>query len=92
MPAGAAPVPMDNVGGKRTSGGFEFIYNGWKQDNPSRENCRFGATKDNLFPPDRHVQQDVDYLKKLGLTRKRMLDCDALFFYQLLLPIVHPSM
>ena len=28
----------------------------------------------------------------MGLTRKRMLDCDALFFYQLLLPIVHPSM
>ena len=35
---------------------------------------------------------DVDYLKKMGLTKKRMLDCDALFFYQLLLPIDHPAM
>ena len=24
----------------------------------------------------------------MGLTKKRMLECDALFFYQLLLPIV----
>ena len=55
MLAGATPVPMDNVSGKRKSGGFEFFYNGWKQDNPTRENCRFGATKDNLFPPERQV-------------------------------------
>ena len=46
----------------------------------TRKNCRFGATKDLLFPPDILVQLDVEYLKKMGLTRKRMLDCDALFF------------
>jgi hypothetical protein len=69
-----------------------YCNNGWKQENPMRENCRFGATKDLLFPPDRQVRLDVDYLKKMGLTRKRMLDCDALFFYQLLLPIVDPAM
>jgi hypothetical protein len=35
---------------------------------------------------------DVNYLKKMGLTGKRMLGCDALFFYLLLLPIVDPAM
>jgi len=27
----------------------------------------------------------------MGLTKKRMEECDALFFYQLLVPIGHPS-
>jgi hypothetical protein len=92
MPAGATAVPVDKVTGKRQAGGFEFFYNGWKQENPTRDNCRFGASRDLLFPPDRQVQLDVNYLKKMGLTRKRMLECDALFFYQLLLPIVDPAM
>ena len=48
-----------------------------------------GATKQNLFLEDRDVQLDKDYyLRKMGLAKKRMEDCDALFFYQLLLPIV----
>ena len=47
-----------------------------------------GATKQNLFPEDRDVQLNKDYLRKMGLTKKQMEDCDALFFYQLLLPIV----
>jgi hypothetical protein len=34
----------------------------------------------------------LNYLKKMGLTKKRMLECDALFVYQLLLPIVDPAM
>ncbi len=32
------------------------------------------------------------FLKKLGLTKQRMVECNALFFYRLLLPIVDPSM
>jgi hypothetical protein len=92
MPAGTTAVPVDKVTGKRQAGGFEFFYNGWKQENPARDNCRFGASRDLLFPPDRQVQLDVNYLKKMGLTRKRMVECDALFFYQLLLPIVNPAM
>ncbi len=35
---------------------------------------------------------DGTFLKKLGLTTQRMVECHALFFYQLLLPIVDPSM
>jgi hypothetical protein len=65
MPAGATTVPVDKVSGKRQAGGFEFFYNGWKQENPTRENCRFAASRDLLFPPDRQVQLDVNYLKKM---------------------------
>jgi hypothetical protein len=35
---------------------------------------------------------DVNFLKKMGLSKQRMEECDALFFYQLLLPIVDPAM
>jgi hypothetical protein len=35
--------------GKREEGGYEFFYQGWKQENPTRENCRFGATREDLF-------------------------------------------
>ncbi len=34
---------------------------------------------------------DVTFLKKMGLSKQRMEECDALFFYQLLLPIVDPA-
>ena len=87
VPAGATAVPVDKVTGKRQAGSF-----GWKQENPTRDNCRFGASRDLLFPPDIQVQLDVDFLKKMGLTRKRLMECDAFFFYQLLLAIVVTAM
>jgi hypothetical protein len=87
MPAVACPIPANGDMRKREVGGYEFFYNGWKQDNPMQENCQFGETRDTLFPPDRQVQLDATYLKKIGLTRQRMLECDTMFFYQLLLPI-----
>jgi hypothetical protein len=43
MPAGATAFLVDKVTGKGQAGGFEFFYNGWKQENPTRDNCRFGA-------------------------------------------------
>ena len=92
MPAGAVPVPINAKTGKREVGGYEFFYQGWKNNNPTRENCRFGASRENLFPADRDVTLDATLLKKLGLTKQRMVECDALFFYQLLLPIADPSM
>jgi hypothetical protein len=64
MPAGATAIPVVKVTGKRQVGGFELFYNGWKQENSTRDNCRFGASRDLLFPPDRQVQLDVNYLKK----------------------------
>jgi hypothetical protein len=92
MPAGAVPVPIDAVTGKREAGGYEFFNQGWKEENPTRENCRFGATREDLFPKDRDVTLDVTFLKKMGLSKQRMEECNALFFYQLLLPIVDPAM
>jgi hypothetical protein len=35
---------------------------------------------------------DVIFLKKMGLIKQRMLECNALFFYQLILLIVNPAM
>ncbi len=92
MPAGTVPVPINTVMGKREAGGYEFFYKGWKEESPTRENCRFGATRKDLLPADRDVLLDVTFLKKLGLTKQRMVECDALFFCQLLLPIVDPAM
>ena len=50
-----------------------------------------GATPENLFASDCKGSLDGEMLKKLGLTRKRMEEVDALFFYQLLLPICTPQ-
>jgi hypothetical protein len=65
MPAGAVPVPINAVTGKREEDGYEFFHQGWKQENPIRENCRFGATRGNLFSTDRDVKLDVTFLKKM---------------------------
>ncbi len=37
MPAGAVQVPINAVTGKREGGENEFFYQGWKQENPTRE-------------------------------------------------------
>jgi hypothetical protein len=92
MPAGTVPVPTNAKTGKRELGEYEFFYQGWKNDNPTRENCRFGASRENLFSEDRDVNLDGTFLKKLGLTMQKMVEGNALFFYQLLLPIVDPAM
>ncbi len=38
MPAGAVPVPFNAAMGERKEGGYEFFYQGRKQENPIREN------------------------------------------------------
>jgi hypothetical protein len=38
MPADTVSVPNNAVMGKRDAGGYEFFYQGWKQENPTREN------------------------------------------------------
>jgi hypothetical protein len=70
MPAGTVPVPINAVMGKREEGGYEFFYQGWKQENPTRENCRFSATREEPFPSDRDVKLDVTFLKKMGLSKQ----------------------
>ncbi len=39
-----------------------------------------------------YINPNTTFLKKMGLTKQRMVECDALFFYQLLLPIADPAM
>jgi hypothetical protein len=92
MPAGTVPVPINAVMGKREAGGYEIFYQGWKEDNPTRENWRFCAAREDLFPADRDIILDVTFLKKMGLSKQKMGECNALFFYLLSLPIVDPAM
>ena len=78
--------------GKRTQGGYEFHYNGWKQNNDANPSfVREGATKDNIFPEVRKSRLDGDLLAKMGLTKERMANNDVLFFYQLLVPLCDPK-
>ena len=46
---------------------------------------------DNFFPEARKGGLDGDLLLKMGLTTARMIEGEALFFYQLLLPICNPK-
>lgn len=83
LPTGAKPVPKDE-NGNRTCGGWTFHYDGFKNEEfPYRS----GATTTNLFPEERKGFLDINILKKLGLTKERIDSVDALFFYQLILPI-----
>ena len=88
LPTGATPVP--EADGKRSSSGFDFFYKGWtrNEDDPV---FRSGATRDNMFPNSRKGCLGADLLSKFGLTQERMRDNsgapDALFFYDLILPI-----
>ncbi len=91
LPSGATAVPINPRTGKREVGGYEFFYQGWTHPEPTKLNHQVGATKENLFPEDGQLLLDGDYLWKMGLTKEGMLQCDALFFYQLLLPIVDCS-
>jgi hypothetical protein len=87
LPTGASPVP--EVDGKRAVGPWEFFYGGWKDmgDNGFRD----GASKAEPFPESRRGKLDEHLLSQLGLTTERMTSCDALFFYQLLLPMCDPT-
>lgn len=88
LPTGATVVPKDATG-KRTVGGWEFHYSGYK--NQSGKQFRNGATKENVFPEARQGSLDGDVLRGLGLNAQRMRGDDglpdSLFFYQLLLPM-----
>lgn len=87
LPTGAKPVPLTD--GKRKEGAWEFHYNGFvDEDNPGH---RRGATTSNLFPKEMEGSLDVDILKKLGCNEERVKNVDALFFYQLLLPLCDTS-
>jgi hypothetical protein len=101
MPTGATAVPINPETGKRTIGEWTFFYDGWGRDFSSEDNqdhdlhslpifCN-GAIREDMFPPDRKGSLSGPILKRLGMNADRMKDHegfpDALFFYQLLLPM-----
>jgi hypothetical protein len=87
LPTGARPVPK-NDNGLREEKGWSFHYKGWKAENKS---YRRGATMSDMFPKEMDGCLDRDVLKSLGLNKERITEADALFFYQLILPICDPS-
>jgi hypothetical protein len=91
--SGATVVP--EVNGKRSVNGWDFNYTGTWHREFNKTQFRSGATKDDPFPACRKGSLDADVLSRLGLTKERMLEedgaPDALFFHQLLLPIINPD-
>jgi hypothetical protein len=91
LPTGCSPVPL-NSDGKRINGEYEFFYQGWESQRPP---VRSGATVGNLFPSNRQSSLDHDVLRRLGMSPSRLVDAngcpDALFFFQLVLPICDPQ-
>jgi hypothetical protein len=84
LPTGCTPVPKNDQGIYKY-GEWEFFYKGWENDDPNQFRC--GASSANMFPASRQGCLDANLLRKLGLTKKRVTEQDALFFYQLLLPL-----
>ena len=91
MPSGAKVLPKDPSTWKRTKGGYELFYTGYKPTNPNSDYSRQGATRENWFPSHRKAQLDENYLARMGLTAGRMKDEYALFFGQLILPMCDPK-
>lgn len=89
LPTGCMPCPVDEESGKRVCNGWEIFYNGWKSTKVN--SARNGATPSNLFPKERKGYLDKELLECLGLTAERMRKPDALFFFQLILPICDPK-
>ena len=87
LPTGAMPVPKGEDG-KRKCGKWEFHYDGFKNE---EKTYRRGATTTNLFPDETKGYLDADILRELGLTKEVMESVDALFFFQLLLPLCDPA-
>jgi hypothetical protein len=88
LPTGARPVLADDKG-KREKAGWNFLYKGWS--NPKNSKFRSGASYEDPFPDCRKGNLDYDLLKHMGLTKARLEQHDALFFFQLLFPICNPA-
>jgi len=92
LPTGCTVVPKDKNGDRKIKD-WTFYYQGWKPT--AEKKFRNEATRENMFPPDRKSLLDGPLLQTMGLTPLRLqepdLAPDALFFYQLLLPIHAPD-
>jgi hypothetical protein len=91
IPTGARPLAA-NSEGKRVIKDWELHYKGWSPGLGEGEGTnRSGASATNLFPAGRKGMLDYSLLKKMGLTKNRIINCDATFFKQLLLPMCDPE-
>ena len=88
MPSGAQVFPkMPN--GERECAGWKFHYQ--QVNNIGDGTARSGAEVEDMFPESRKGSLDAEVLKRCGLSTDRMINEDALFWFQLLLPIGDPS-
>ena len=93
LPTGARPVPKDESGDRKING-WGFQYEGWvgkETADLSWQPICSGASRENPFPPERRSFLDYGLLKQLGTKKQMIVNCDALFFYQLLLPFGDPK-
>ena len=79
LPTGCIPAPV-GPDGKRGINGWQFYYKGWTGTSTPGL-TRLHATPDNLFSNNCLSELDVDMLKRMGMSKKRIADLDALFFY-----------
>ena len=86
LPGGGRPPPMNSEGKRSVDG---WIWDASGETKMRSSGLRF-VTRDNPFPDERKGSLDAVMLENMGLTKERMRGCDALFFYQLLLPICDP--
>eukprot|EP00536_Pseudo-nitzschia_multiseries_P006400 jgi/Psemu1/15134/gm1.15134_g len=77
---------LEKGSGGREYKGWTFHYQNWvpEEDTPTFSH-RYTSSRD-LFPQERKGKLDTAKLRKHGLQLGRVLNSDALFFYQLLLP------
>ena len=90
-PAGAKVLPA-NESGVREVDGWKFYYDGWHPDTFDidtyvRDDAKYGDLK----PSSRNGCLDVDALRRYGVAADRLIDQDALLFFQMIFPICDPT-
>ena len=104
LPTKARPVPINSEKDSlRESHGWVFYYQPWKLEESWKSDFfgipkefpvptyRPSATQANVLPLERKGYLNYDLMKKMGLTKRKLLDGDPLFFFQLLLPLCDPA-
>ena len=93
---GVIPVSK-NADGQRKIEDWYFFYQGWKSD-PNKK-IRHKERSDYVnkpgkyqIPEERKGRLSAEQLRKYGITKDRVKECDALFFRQLILPLCDTSL
>src|SRR6056300_724193 len=90
LPSGARVHPINRLlEPRRVTDGWGFHYQAVNKIGDGT--ARGGATTENLIPESRKGSLDAEVLKRCGLSGARMVNEDALFWFQLLLPIGDPA-